>query len=197
MKVSVLTFRFHSDEGGFVTDKLDEMVASDEIISTADHLFFHDGLPYLTLVVCHRERPHNFIRSTQSREPSRKDWRTGLDPIEARLYDALRTWRAEEAKKEGVPHYLILNNRQMAEVASQQPTTLTALQTISGIGGSKVDKFGGAIIHLVATMVQPKEVLESSNVEDTSPIASHGSTAVMILDDRQIPVSTEKEAAES
>ncbi len=197
MKVTVLTLRFQPDVGGFATDKLDEMVASDEIISAADHLFFLDGLPYLTLVVCHRERPQNFIRSTQAREPSRKDWRTGLDPIEACLYDALRTWRAEEAKKEGVPHYLILNNRQMAEVASQQPTTLTALQTISGIGGSKVDKFGRDIVQLVATMVQSKEVLESSNVEDTSPMVSHGGTAAMMLDDRQAPISTEKEAVKS
>ncbi|MBI5209908.1 MAG: HRDC domain-containing protein [Elusimicrobia bacterium] len=43
----------------------------------------------------------------------RKDWRAELDEGGKRLYDELRLWRGRRARREGMPPYLILSNREL------------------------------------------------------------------------------------
>lgn len=92
-----------------------------------------------------------------------------MPPPEMEIYDTLRTWRGEEAKAKGVPHYMILNNRQMAEVAKLKPQSINALQTISGIGKSKAKTFGEAIIELIAQMGKPNQVAQEPVTGESAP----------------------------
>ncbi len=61
------------------------------------------------------------------------------------LWEKLRAWRLEEAKKLGVKAFHILGNKTLRAVAIEEPRTLDELLAVSGIGPSKAEKFGEAI----------------------------------------------------
>ncbi len=61
------------------------------------------------------------------------------------LWEKLRTWRLEEAKKLGVRAFHILGNKTLRAVAVEEPRTLGELMAVSGIGPAKAEKFGEAI----------------------------------------------------
>jgi len=65
------------------------------------------------------------------------------------LYDALRSWRADRAKGLGQPAYCVFTDATLTAIAEQKPTTAAALVKIPGIGQSKLDKFGEAVLALV------------------------------------------------
>jgi ATP-dependent DNA helicase RecQ len=49
-----------------------------------------------------------------------------------------------------VPAFVILHDRTLAEIARRRPGDLTALRAISGIGARKLERYGPALVELVA-----------------------------------------------
>jgi RecQ family ATP-dependent DNA helicase len=60
----------------------------------------------------------------------------------------LKQWRAAEAKRLGLPAYMVLNDRTLAAVAQARPANPRELLEISGMGPAKVERFGQAILEL-------------------------------------------------
>ena len=69
---------------------------------------------------------------------------------DAPLFEALRAWRRNEAARQHVPPYVIFHDATLAEIARTKPTTLPALAAISGVGESKLEHYGEAVLALVA-----------------------------------------------
>jgi len=66
------------------------------------------------------------------------------------VFEALRAWRAALAKEQGVPAYVILHDKTLHELAVRRPASLDDLLGIPGIGQAKADRYGEAILRLVA-----------------------------------------------
>jgi superfamily II DNA helicase RecQ len=60
----------------------------------------------------------------------------------------LRAWRAAEAKRLGVPAFVVLHDRTLTALAGARPGNATQLLAIDGIGPAKAEKFGTAILGL-------------------------------------------------
>lgn len=60
----------------------------------------------------------------------------------------LKQWRNDEAKKLRLPPYFVLLDRTLAAVAYARPASLSQLLEVEGIGPSKVEKFGSAILKI-------------------------------------------------
>ena len=69
---------------------------------------------------------------------------------DAPLFEALRAWRAEKAREQGVPAYVILHDKTLGELAMQRPRSLVALLQIPGIGLAKAERYGEALLALLA-----------------------------------------------
>jgi ATP-dependent DNA helicase RecQ len=65
------------------------------------------------------------------------------------LVSALRAWRAEVARKHGVPAYVVLHDSTIDGIATSRPTTLGQLRDIPGIGDKKLEHYGDELIALV------------------------------------------------
>ena len=65
------------------------------------------------------------------------------------LFDALRGWRADKAREQGVPAYVILHDRTLHELATLRPQSLTALLDVPGIGLAKAERYGEALLELL------------------------------------------------
>src|SRR5215472_12167776 len=75
---------------------------------------------------------------------------TQLDPRARSLWEALRAWRLAEARRQELPPYVIFHDSTLSEVARRRPLSLAALAQIPGIGRSKLERYGSAVIEIVA-----------------------------------------------
>jgi superfamily II DNA helicase RecQ len=62
----------------------------------------------------------------------------------------LKEWRTAEAKRLGVPAYVVLHDRTLAALAGMRPGNPKQMMEIDGIGPAKVEKFGRAILEICA-----------------------------------------------
>jgi ATP-dependent DNA helicase RecQ len=71
----------------------------------------------------------------------------------AGVSDALRAWRIEQARRRGVPPYVILHDRTLDAIASSLPGSRDELRSLPGIGPAKLDAHGDAILAIVAAVL--------------------------------------------
>jgi len=62
------------------------------------------------------------------------------------VFEQLRAWRAAAAKEQGVPAYVIFHDATLRQIATEAPSTLAELSTISGVGENKLAKYGQQIL---------------------------------------------------
>ena len=67
------------------------------------------------------------------------------------LFESLRRWRAEEAKAQAVPPYVIFHDTVLREIAAVRPASRDDLGGIKGVGASKLSRYGSAVLALVRT----------------------------------------------
>ncbi len=85
-------------------------------------------------------------RDPATRTQPVRDPADGDDPLMA----ALRAWRTELARADGLPAYVIADNKTLTAIADLRPQTLGALARVPGIGPAKLEKYGAEILALVA-----------------------------------------------
>jgi len=79
-----------------------------------------------------------------------------LSSADNALLDRLKEWRRNEAQSQGVPAYVILHDSSLTEMAGLRPASDDALAQIGGIGAKKLERYGAALIKLIAEHgVQP------------------------------------------
>jgi ATP-dependent DNA helicase RecQ len=66
------------------------------------------------------------------------------------LFERLRAWRAATAKEQGVPAYVIFHDATLREIAAARPASLAGLGAVSGIGESKLAKYGEQVLAVLA-----------------------------------------------
>ena len=88
--------------------------------------------------------------------PGLRESRRGMTPTEpadaglsASLFEALRSWRAAEAKGQSVPPYVIFHDTVLREIAAVMPGDLDELGRIKGVGASKLQRYGQSVLTLV------------------------------------------------
>jgi len=74
----------------------------------------------------------------------------GARPTDDPLFDALRTWRSERARADGVPAYVIAHDATLAEIAAARPRSLAALGAVKGMGPTRLERYGSEILAVLA-----------------------------------------------
>lgn len=97
-------------------------------------------------------------KATHKRNRSGHDNRSGAAPFialppeaEAR-FTALRLWRAEVAREQGIPAYVIFHDATLRSIALEDPQELDDLSHIGGVGTAKLERYGPAVIATLATV---------------------------------------------
>ena len=85
-------------------------------------------------------------RATRRKTATKRAAGVALDSESEALWVALRAWRLEEARRQELPPYVIFHDATLIEVARRRPASLDALADIPGIGRSKLDRYGAAVL---------------------------------------------------
>ena len=72
-----------------------------------------------------------------------------MDEQDIPLWNALRACRKRIAEQLGMPPYVVFHDSTLREMVAQRPTTERALLQISGVGDSKLQKFGDAFLQVI------------------------------------------------
>jgi ATP-dependent DNA helicase RecQ len=94
-----------------------------------------------------RDEPERAPRTRAPRDRERAA-ETSLPPGDP-TFEALRQWRATEARQQGVPPYVIFHDSVLREIASVRPSGLDALAELRGVGASKLERYGDAVLGVV------------------------------------------------
>ncbi len=65
------------------------------------------------------------------------------------LFIELRSWRSAQSRAHDVPAYVVLNDATLKAIAAKRPSSRGQLAGISGIGPTKLEKYGDAILKIV------------------------------------------------
>ncbi|MGX6607495.1 DNA helicase RecQ [Micromonosporaceae bacterium Da 78-11] len=95
-----------------------------------------------------------------------------LSPEQTPVFERLRAWRAATAKEQSVPAYVIFHDATLRAIAALSPSSLDQLGTVSGVGQSKLLKFGPQVL---ATLAGADPTAATAG--DTPPLASSGASS--------------------
>ncbi|MEU7055061.1 DNA helicase RecQ [Streptomyces sp. NPDC046197] len=70
-------------------------------------------------------------------------------------FEALRTWRAEQAREQGVPAYVIFHDATLREIVTVWPASVAQLGTVSGVGEKKLATYGEGVIGVLQSLGGP------------------------------------------
>ncbi len=78
----------------------------------------------------------------------RKVGRCGQCPpsYEEQTFDALRQWRKDVALAADVPAFVVFTDATLTAIAEARPDSLEQLSTLAGVGPSKLEKYGEAVL---------------------------------------------------
>ncbi|MGM5481324.1 MAG: UvrD-helicase domain-containing protein [Nanobdellota archaeon] len=102
------------------------------------------------LFVSYTGSPSPFISTDSSSSPGVSRQNISSDRVDTQR-KALKRWRFLEAKDRGVPAYVIFSNKVLDQLLDRQPSSVSELYGINGLGASKIEEFGMDIIHVLQT----------------------------------------------
>lgn len=108
------------------------------------------------LVVIKREE---FIPAKEKRKKKAKEEVLFPTPVtfgneNKDLFEELRVLRKKLADQQAIPAYIVLSDKTLHLIATQQPTTIEAFGNINGIGEYKKEKYGKDFIELIKKVLQ-------------------------------------------
>jgi DNA helicase II / ATP-dependent DNA helicase PcrA len=80
------------------------------------------------------------------------------DPEAARVEAALRDWRRERSRADGVPAFVVIHDRHLVGIAERRPMDRAALAACPGIGPAKLAAYGDELVSLVRALGAEAEV---------------------------------------
>ncbi len=140
-----------------------------------DHLMFegllledpNDGKPLVTLgdperiravyrseaaVEVRRTPPGSATGRASTPRRARNDRNAAVEALDADVrarFDALRAWRRDRASEQHVPPYVIFQDKTLLEIAQREPGSMDSLAAISGVGQSKIDRYGKGVLEVL------------------------------------------------
>ena len=142
-------------------EQLLSSMARAALIELKDEIFNKDGrdIPFRRAIFL--KAPDDFalqIRETPGRKPTRSKAKSVAKKSKAKAapgdpaIEALKKWRLEQAKKEGVPAFRILTDKVLNEIAADRPSVTDELLEVSGLGPRLVTRYGPGILKVLAQL---------------------------------------------
>jgi DNA topoisomerase-3 len=144
-----------------VFEQLLSAMARQELIELKDETFKVEGREIAYKKAIFIQAPDDFelkVRETPGRKPTKAQAKAKAATKQAKpraaaddpVIEALKKWRLEQAKKEGLPAFRILTDKVLNEIAADRPSVTDDLLEVSGLGPRLVTRYGPAILKVLA-----------------------------------------------
>ncbi len=108
-----------------------------------------------------------------------------------RLLEMLKDLRQKEAKKKGLPPFVIFLENSLQDMSTLYPSTLEELEKCQGVSKGKAIKYGKPFVELIAKYVEENEIEKPDDFVMKS-VANKASNKIFIIQnvDKKIPLET-------
>lgn len=86
--------------------------------------------------------------------------------VDDELFEELRQLRMAEARKAGMPPYIVFSDVALKNMASAKPTSDKEFLEINGVGQNKLKKYGKIFMEVIQQHVTPEEKAKKKSEED-------------------------------
>lgn len=110
-----------------------------------------------------KEDARVMLRTWKAKEPEKKKKTAkvkstdGLTSAGSELFEVLRKLRMEIARENGVPPYIVFNDKTLIDMCVKLPATEEEFLEVSGVGENKRKKYGRQFLDAIAEFQQKKE----------------------------------------
>jgi len=158
MQTRVITLRYDDELHGFPEDPVRAATDSRKVLHVSEQVFVHDNVPHLVLTMLLDDaadaggtnKPKSVVEVSADPE-------AGLADDEKAVFEALKSWRSEDAKKAQKPAYAIAKNTQLVRIAKTKPRTLEELKVKADMSDAFCDRCGNQVLDVVLTIVGKDE----------------------------------------
>ena len=115
--------------------------------------------------------------------------KSGGGAADENVLKLLRDLRKKEAKKLGVPPFVVFQDPSLDDMALKYPITMQELLNIHGVGEGKAKKYGKPFVELIANYVEENDVIRPDDLVVKSTGANSGLKLYIIQNvDRKLPL---------
>lgn len=108
-----------------------------------------------------------------------------------KLFDMLKDLRQKEAKKKGLPPFVIFLENSLHDMATIYPTTLEELEKCQGVSKGKAIRYGKPFVEIISTYVEENEIEKPDEFVMKSVVNKSGNKVFLIQNvDKRIPLET-------
>jgi DNA helicase-2/ATP-dependent DNA helicase PcrA len=97
-------------------------------------------------------RPSRFLAELGLGRGARPARDAGTRPPDTPAHAALRKWRLERARADGVPAYVVMHDTTLAVLVERRPASRAELAGVPGIGPAKLDRYGDDLLAALAAV---------------------------------------------
>ncbi len=105
-------------------------------------------------------RPNPVRLPPDDRRSARSDRSTAtpssgdLDGAAASMFERLKAWRLRRAQSDDVPAYMVFSDATLRAIAAARPTSTEAMLEISGVGPSKLERYGADVFEVLGERIR-------------------------------------------
>jgi ATP-dependent DNA helicase RecQ len=96
--------------------------------------------------------PSRERRATPAGPAAARESFVNLSALAQATFRALKSWRMEQARQQGVPPYVVFHDRTLIEIAQRRPSSEEELAGVSGVGRAKLERYGADLLARLAEL---------------------------------------------
>jgi len=107
------------------------------------------------------------------------------------LFEMLKEMRQKEAKKKGLPPFVIFLENSLQDMATLYPTTVADLEKCQGVSKGKALRYGKPFVELIAKYVEENNIVKPDDFVMKSVVNKSGNKVYIIQNtDKKVPLDT-------
>ena len=134
---------------------------------------------------------NNLYEEANADDDEGADAGSGALASDDQLFEMLKELRQKEAKKKGLPPFVIFLENSLLDMATLYPTTLEELEKCQGVSKGKAIRYGKPFVEMVAKYVEEHEIEKPDEFVMKSVVNKSGNKVYLIQNvDKRIPLET-------
>lgn len=152
--VKIFTIPFSKSSETFFEDDLNQFLLNKKVNSIKAEFFKNRENFYWTVFIDCDTVIEEFKNKKEKGIDKQDQPQLKLDEKDELLLKRLKEWRKQRAEKEGIPVYIIANNKELLAIVQSKPKSKEALKQIKGYGKKKIEKYGDDVLKIVSGFLQ-------------------------------------------
>jgi ATP-dependent DNA helicase RecQ len=135
--------------------------------------------------------PNNLFEDANADDDEGAESNGSTAAADEQLFEMLKELRQKEARKHGLPPFVIFLENSLQDMATLYPTTIAELEKCQGVNKGKAMRYGKSFVSMISQYVEENDIVKPDEFVMKS-VVNKGNNKVFIITniDKKIPLET-------